>query len=284
MSSAVGHTKWYRWFLPIFVGVFVLVAATGTVSLVLVPTGRNRLEYVVVSMLSFGLFGLTSVACVFNWVRGSWRVAALAGLVCSILSLPLFLAGIWRWGGWQHLQTIEDLMGLGATWSILLPVLGLLGLARLHRRWLWTQSWTQTMASVTALFITWLILEDPHSDDWFRLLGALVILTGCGVICVPVLHWINSLQAPDKVITTPLVLTLVCPRCGELQQLSAGSSRCAKCGLGLRIEIEEEHCPTCGYSLYKLTSAQCPECGTPVLGLIEHPGKSQASAENTHAE
>jgi predicted amidophosphoribosyltransferase len=31
------------------------------------------------------------------------------------------------------------------------------------------------------------------------------------------------------------------------------------------IKVDEPHCETCGYLLYRLKSDRCPECGTPVV-------------------
>lgn len=284
MSSATGKSEWYRRFLPVFIGGIVAVAALAAVTLATIPAAGRRFEYVLVSLFTVALFSITSLVCVFNWARGSWRPAAVLGLVLAPCSLALFLADIWAHISWGHARLVEEAMALGATWSILMPLLGLLGLARLNKRWLWTRAGTQLMAALTALFITWFVVADPHpDDDWFRVLGVLLVLTSCGAICVPVLHWINVLHAPGRIITTPLQLKLTCPRCDTTQELAAGASQCGKCGLKFRIEIEEEHCPKCGYALYKLTSAQCPECGTPVLGLVDRPGERRESVEKTHA-
>ena len=96
------------------------------------------------------------------------------------------------------------------------------------------------------------------------MLAALGILTGCGAICVPILHRLSAMPVVEHMVTTKLMLTLTCPRCESRQELPVGHSKCSKCGLRMNIEIEEEHCSKCGYVLYKLTSDRCPECGTPI--------------------
>ncbi|MCH8251503.1 MAG: zinc ribbon domain-containing protein [Planctomycetes bacterium] len=108
----------------------------------------------------------------------------------------------------------------------------------------------------------WIIPEDL----WYRFMGVLGITGACGTVAVPILHRVSAIRVQDETHTVDLSATikLVCPRCGKEQQLALGRSRCGSCGLRIRVEIEEEHCRNCGYVLYKLESAVCPECGTPV--------------------
>ena len=47
--------------------------------------------------------------------------------------------------------------------------------------------------------------------------------------------------------------------------MAVGRSACCKCGLKFSIEVEEEHCAKCGYSLYKVNSNTCPECGKAII-------------------
>jgi hypothetical protein len=56
---------------------------------------------------------------------------------------------------------------------------------------------------------------------------------------------------------------LNCPRCGAVCQAGSGASKCTKCDLKFRLEIIEERCTGCGYSLYGLTMDRCPEWGRP---------------------
>lgn len=64
--------------------------------------------------------------------------------------------------------------------------------------------------------------------------------------------------APASLIPT---INATCPACQCNQNLSVGDSACQRCGLLFSIQVIEPRCLNCGYLLYRIDSAQCPECG-----------------------
>ena len=122
-----------------------------------------------------------------------------------------------------------------------------------------------TTGVVTATSILALAAAAVWERRVWQTVGALAILVACGPLSVPILHRVSTLRRNESVVTTELKLTIACPRCGVSQTLPTGRTRCAGCGLKFLIEIEEEHCPKCGYALFQLRSERCPECGSPVL-------------------
>jgi len=77
-------------------------------------------------------------------------------------------------------------------------------------------------------------------------------------------HRVSAIRATEAVQTTALEADLTCPRCSKTHTVPVGRSKCPSCELAFRSEIDEEHCENCGYVLYGIDSAVCPECGQPI--------------------
>jgi hypothetical protein len=106
------------------------------------------------------------------------------------------------------------------------------------------------------------------ADLWGRFLAGSGIVTGCGSLALLVLARINR-QVEYRPEDGSLVMTdiaVTCPRCSKSQKIKLGGGVCKSCGLRIEITIEEPRCPKCGYLLYMLQSAVCPECGTAIAG------------------
>lgn len=210
-----------------------------------------------------GAASILAMASAVAWEGQRWRPLGLVGVIAVSLALLSTLGLIWDIGGPLPGDDYEKATASLCVLGVALPHMSLLSLARLHRGYEWVR--LATVACIAALTGELLIViwATPHGDLWARMMGVLAILVVCGTLAVPVLHRVSGIRRREETVTTTLAVSLTCPRCGRLQQLSTGRSRCA-CGLRFLIEIEEEHCPKCGYALYKLESNLCPECGASV--------------------
>ncbi len=216
--------------------------------------------------LAFAFAALTSLACALALERGRSRWVCRVGLVASAATFTLNVTLIWQ----PYLGDLTDFLAraaaVGATWAVYCPHFALLGFARPGRALTWVLPATRGSATLLAVLIMYVIVIDPWEDEMiFRTIGAVATLTLLGTITLPALHWIGMMQKRSEVATTALEVQLTCPRCGDAAVRPAGRSACGKCGLCIRLEIEEERCPKCNYVLYQLTSDRCPECGAPVF-------------------
>jgi hypothetical protein len=252
-----------RSLLLAFIGSVVCFALAGIYCLLVGHMGdrEERILGTTATFLGASIFGL---AAALPWERRRWHPIGLAGLVVVAMATVLIVFAIWYEPHWNAYRWYYKIMFSSCVMAVALPLVGLLSLARLRRSFEWVRIATVIAVALLAGQACMMIVGELDSDEMLRLLGVLAILAGAGTLAVPILHRVSNIRMRDEIQTASLVMSVTCPRCSKSQQLAVGRSRCAGCGLKIHIEIEEEHCPKCGYPLYKLESAVCPECGTPV--------------------
>lgn len=220
---------------------------------------------VLASTASVGGASILALAAAIPWEKRRWPPIGLLGMISVAVGLVMMLLLIWT--KFWRLETFIHFFGTSCVFAVALPHIGLLSLARLRRSYEWVRYGTVIAIVGLAAFVLSVIwFANVPEETMARVIGVLAIIDVCGTIATPVLHRVSAIHEVESVQTVDLAakLSLTCPRCSVTQTLAIGHSKCASCGLHFRIEIEEEHCPKCGYSLYQLTSGVCPECGTPV--------------------
>lgn len=252
-----------RWLLLSFIVSLVACGLVGIYTLLLGSFGWFELR-ILATTATIGGASILAMAAAAAWEARRWPPLAVAGMIAPAVACVLMLGFIWELTPSTVGDLVERWIGTAVVAAVALPHMALLGLARLHRRYELVRIATIVVIGKLAAILVLTIWARPFDGDFFwRLVGVLAILDACGTVAVPILHRVSRIQSREGVVTTALSVSLTCPRCGRGQTVSTGASRCA-CGLRIRIEIEEEHCATCGYSLYRLTSDACPECGTPI--------------------
>jgi len=247
-----------------FIGSIVCCGLVGIYCLLVGDMGAFE-GRVLVTTLAIGCASILGLASAIPWERRRWHPIGPGGLIAVSAALVLALPAIWI----AQSSLPEDFysaVAVAYVIAVALPHIGLLSLARLRRGYEWVRLGSVIAVILLAVLISGAILTESDDDAWFRIMGVLAILVICGTIAVPLLHRVSAIRVREAVRTVELALSLTCPRCAKTQEVPVGRSKCVDCGLKFSLEIEEEHCPTCGYPLYKLHSSVCPECGTPITG------------------
>ncbi|MFW6060941.1 MAG: zinc ribbon domain-containing protein, partial [Phycisphaeraceae bacterium] len=221
----------------------------------------------ILTTLSVGLFSITALGAAVVFERGRWRPVMLAAYAVSASGLLLYLYAIWlheRTSYYLPGELFAKAMFIMAVWAIALPHMGLLGLAPRSApllRWV-RRGAILAVVTLAAVFTRAILLNFERDEDlWLRAIGVLGILSGLGTLTVPILARVQRIDQTANTESTPLRLSLTCPRCLTTQEVDSGHARCATCRLKFHIEIEEPRCPACNYLLHMLTEPVCPECG-----------------------
>ncbi|MCA9290794.1 MAG: hypothetical protein KDA25_06675, partial [Phycisphaerales bacterium] len=235
-------------FLWLMIGAFAAAAGLGIVGILFDDLGRMGERILVTSLLT-GLYSLLCLACAIVMDRRQSVSAMWVGIGASVTALGLWMVLVW----FDGMSPDDWIVRLGFTATVIaiaVPHHGLLRLLRLVAPW---AEWVRRGTLAAAAALTLLVLPSIWFD-WFeaepiaKLGGVLAVLGSCGTVVTPVLSLIERIQGRHPAVDLParIVIDLTCPRCRAAQQIETGAGACGSCGLKIRIEIEEPHCP-CGY-------------------------------------
>jgi ribosomal protein S27AE len=252
--------------------VIALLLLGGTALTLMTMFSRRTEDALLLALVAFPCAGL-ALACLPAWRHPRWRPVVVLGCMAALATV-VAMAGVLK----LHRQRWEDATALLFTTTALLAFLCLTTLARVRGRPLWALVAARLAAVLMAGIIGTIILGDIGPRFGVPVLLSATTLLACSTLTLVMLHWRGAAQAPC--VTTPaMALQLTCPRCGVSQHLPAGRAQCRECGLVLKITIEDETCSRCGYLLYGLTSARCPECGADVLPRATHAARRVTDAD-----
>lgn len=265
------RTRTQRSLLLGFIGSVSLCGLVGIYCLVIGQIGPFE-EKVLATTGIVSACSILGLAAAVPWERRRWHPIGPLAAIGVTAALVMSLTMVWLIVGFNE----EFGRALLVTWIVAVHLchVGLLSLARLRTQWTIVQTATVVCAVLLAGELITMIVFEVDDDMLVRIAGVLGILTACGTVSLPILHRISAMQLREAVKTVELQVALTCPRCSTAQSLAVGRSRCGQCGLKFTIEIEEDNCRKCGYPLYQIQSAVCPECGAPIVPTSQFQGQS----------
>lgn len=235
-------------------------------------------EEILASTALFSAFSLVALCCAIVIEKRRLMPLMWIGIAAGAVAMLTWICLVWfhpaMRGEWvERVARGGGVVSIIACWC---AYCGLMALPRLSHplsrgvKWGTIGIW----AFLALIWILALCFEDwlealvnyiMDEDLAARLMGVLLILGACGTVVTPILWRVQALRTAASRESVPIELRMqiVCPRCKTRQELMTGRSKCTKCGLRIRITVEEPRC-ACGYLLYRLEGDTCPECGRKV--------------------
>jgi hypothetical protein len=231
--------KLRKGFLRSLVGSLVLAAAMGIYAFVVGQWGETELR-ILLTTLSVSFCSMTAMASAAAFSRGrDFPLAyglSIAGVAMSIVAFLLFIGAIW-----SHSDFNEPYAKTMAIAGILAFSLGhacLLGLASLPRHLRWVYWLTLCAIAALATAGSGMIVFEADDEVYFRILGIIGILDGCGTLTTPILAKLHGV--PCAAVRYPGAVnevTLFCPQCGRRETHPLGDVTCSNCGLKLHLAL-----------------------------------------------
>ncbi len=270
MPNSTGHLRIVSiWTLIVSVS---LTALVGIVVLIF-PDFRNEGQ-VLGSGALVAVYSLVCLGCAVMMARGRARKLLWVPIVTLGAALLVWLLFIWFERSMRG--NIDELVArIGGTFTFI-------GFASLHaslmfqptlrsKRTQITRVFAILSAAVVALILTlliWEIINEGRYDDLiWRGVGVVVIIGSLATLLTLAFSRLDAIErayADDSPMNAKIDVELTCPRCGLRQNVRSNhDSRCTRCRLSIRVEVEEPRCD-CGYLLLGLDADVCPECGRPI--------------------
>lgn len=237
-------TRLKKLFLWLLIVSLILTALMGIYVFLLGSWGYFE-ERCLLTTLSVAFFSMTALASAALLARRRGFLLAVPlsalGIGVAVMGLPLSLGAIWIRGLSNNDEVVKTVM-VAAIFSFSFGQASVLGLAPMRGRLRWVY-WT-TLCAIGALAVTGsaMIFFEIDDEPFFRALGVMGILDGCGTLVTPILAKLYGVRRAERAADRAIAdqVDLFCPRCGLRSAYPLGDITCADCGLKLRVTVAEE--------------------------------------------
>jgi hypothetical protein len=228
------HRNWKALALQGVIAALVISALVGVYAFAFGQWGQTEMK-VLLTTLSFSLFGTISLVCGAAWEKRQVPALAVPGFFLGLAGLVIFVLGIWA--EFARTEAFAKLMVVSGVFAFSFAHASALSFAVPPRRLWWVYAGTLAASfAVAGLVSAWVVYE-LRDEVMFRITGTLGILDGCGTIALPILGRLQR-EKEAKTAKTTYEIELLCPRCRECLAAPAGTIRCRRCGLTLQLTIE----------------------------------------------
>ncbi len=230
--------KLRRAFLRSLIGSLVLAGAMGIYAFLLGRWGETEAR-ILLTTLSLSFCSVTALASAAAFARGRGFPLAygtsIAGVTVSIATFLLLMGAIWLDADNEpYVKTVA----IAGILSFSLGQACLLGLVRLPRHLLWVFWLTLCAIAALAAVASGMIVFEADEEIFFRILGILGILDGCGTLTMPILARLHGASGKEQMgLEMGNEISLACPQCDGHGRYPLGDIVCVKCGLKLRVSV-----------------------------------------------
>ena len=230
------------------------------------------------------------------WTRAPWqKFFAVSSWLCNLFLVSVFISSIWNWSRWFNLDVDEMYKPVICATVFVGVVTDCMLLLRLQLRKTLDRSIRAVavgLAIVGALLLMATVAFQKFQDLFDAIWKVIPWQVGSIVELVALAsHIASAILASiekEKIAKLPetfsgrMKVSMNCPRCADVIQLTLGHGACPQCKLAIHIECDEPRCE-CGYLLHKLTGVNCPECGMEVPEKLRWKSAQQSTPSMTAA-
>jgi len=230
------------------------------------------------------------------WTRAPWqKFFAVSTWLCNLFLVSVFISSIWNWSKWFNLDGDGMYKPVICATVFVGVVTDCMLLLRLQFRKTLDRSIRAVavgLAIVGALLLMTTVASQKF-QDYFDAIWKVIpwqfgAIVGLIALASHIASAILASIEKEKIAKLPetfsgrMKVSMNCPRCADVIQLTLGHGACPHCKLAIHIECDEPRCE-CGYLLHKLTGVNCPECGMEVPEKLRWKSAQQSTPSMTAA-